>query len=136
MTWREAVTWLLMVGIRVSRSPPTLLRTLRAGGPYADLIRLCSPVFYARHKVGSIANSRTLFAALQHFFETELVVRAVGCQRLDVAALENGKAIEHLELLSSLREVVEEVEVRAQQLSPVDVVVRIGDNGVLYGDGL
>ena len=34
MTWREAVGWLHSMGIRVSRSPPTLLRTLRAGGPY------------------------------------------------------------------------------------------------------
>ena len=135
MTWREAVTWLLMVGIRVSRSPPTLLRTLRAGGPYADIIRLCSPIFYARHKVSHIANSLTLFATLQHFFETELVVRVVGCQRLDVAALDHGKAIEHLELLSSLREVVEEVE-RSRLTSPVDVVVRIGADGVLYGDEL
>ena len=132
MTWREAVGWLHSMGIRVSRSPPTLLRTLRAGGPYQDLIRLCSLTFYMRHKVSQIANALTLFSTLQHFFETELVVRVIGCQRLDVAALEGGRAIEHLELLSSIREVLDEV--RAQDLiSPVDVVV---ENGVLYGGEL
>ena len=117
MTWRECCAWLHHIGINVSRSPPTLLRTLRAGAPYQDIVRQVSLTFWLRHKMAQIANPVSLFQCLQHFFETALVVRVVGCQRLDVRALEQGRAIEHLELLSSLREILEDT-----QLSPVDVI--------------
>lgn len=112
MTWRDVCAWLHVQGVYVSRSPPTLLRTLRAGAPYQELVRRISLAFWARHKVSHIANPVTLFSTLQHLFETELVVRVVGCQRLNVAALESGRAIEHLELLASLREVLQDVEQR------------------------
>ena len=127
MTWRESVAWLHHIGIPVSRSPPTLLRTLRAGSVYSEVVRKVSLTFWVRHKMPQIANALTLFATLQHFFETDLVTRVVGCQRLDVRALEQGKAIEHLELLSSLREVYEET-----QLSPVDVIASVSLQPGLY----
>ena len=129
MTWREGCAWLHDLGIHVSRSPPTLLRTLRSGSPYQELVRRISVAFWVRYQMAQIANARTLFTTLQHFFETELVMRVVGCQRLDVAGLVEGRAIEHLELLASLREVLNEVE----EHRAFNAAVR---DGVYYGNEL
>lgn len=107
MTWRECCAWLGSVGIPVSRSPPTLLRTLRAGVPYLELVRRISLTFWVRHKMAMIAEPLHLFNTLQAFYETAFVTRVLGCQRLDVAALVEGKAIEHLELLAMMRSVLE-----------------------------
>ena len=107
MTWREVCVWLHRINIPVSRSPPTLLRTLRAGAPYAEIVRRIMPTFWVRHKLGKISNPVTLFTTLQQFFETDMVTRIVGFQRLDVRALDEGKAIEHLELLASMREILD-----------------------------
>ena len=126
MTWRECCAWLHSVGIHVSRSPPTLLRTLRAGAPYQELVRRISVTFWMRHKMAQIANPISLFTTLQHFFETEHVVSIVGCQRLDVGALEAGRAIEHLELLASMREILLET----QEMRAVDAIAR---DGVMLG---
>ena len=46
MTWRECCSWLTRIGIPVSRSPPTLIRTLKEG-----FVRKISPAYYVRHKV-------------------------------------------------------------------------------------
>ena len=51
MTWRECCSWLTRVGIPVSRSPPTLIRTLKEGFVYQELVRKISPAYYVRHKV-------------------------------------------------------------------------------------
>ena len=104
MTWRECCTWLNSVGIRVSRSPPALLRVLRLGSPYNELVRRIAPPFWVRHKLAHVHDPRTLFCAIQQLFDTERVVTVVGCQRLDVGELVSGRALEHLELLASLRE--------------------------------
>ena len=40
LTWRECCSWLLTIGIQVSSSPPTLLRTLKSGSVYQ--VRLMS----------------------------------------------------------------------------------------------
>ena len=113
MTWRESCVWLQRVGIPVSRSPPTLLRTLRQGTPYQMLVRRILPTFWVRHKMADVLSPAGVFNCLQQFFETEQVVRVVGCQRLDVRALEEGKAIEHLELLANMHEILEDALERA-----------------------
>ena len=110
LTWRQACAWLHSLGIAVSRSPPTLLRQLRMGVPYAELVRRISVTWCLRHNIAHIAEPLALFRSLQQLYETELVVCVVGCQRFDARALEEGKALEHLELLASLREVIEAVQ--------------------------
>eukprot|EP00965_Chrysotila_dentata_P119478 3950434-Pleurochrysis_carterae.AAC.2 len=42
MTWREVCSWLTLIGIPVSRSPPTLLRSLKDGDIYIDLVHRIS----------------------------------------------------------------------------------------------
>ena len=110
MTWREVCAWLNYIGIHVSRSPPTLLRTLKNGIVYQELVRRISVGFWVRQKVRTLIEPAAVYSMLQHFFETDLVMHTLGCQRLDVAALAAGKAIEHLELLSALRTVLEAAE--------------------------
>lgn len=108
MTWRECCVWLAAIGIRVSRSPPALLRTLKSGAPYKELIRRISAPFWVRHKVAAVGQPRLIFGLLQQLFDMALVVRVLGCQKLDVSSLEEGKALEHLELLACIREVLDE----------------------------
>ena len=130
MTWREVCVWLNRIGIPVSRSPPTLLMSLKSGKPYAELVRRLSPAFHVRHKMDKIMNTLHLFQAIQVFFETNTVVRTLGYQRIAVRALADdapgqGGAIEHLELLASFREVMEE----AYELE-------VARRGVVYSPGL
>ena len=113
MTWREVCTWLNRIGIPVSRSPPTLLMALKSGKPYVELVRRLAPTFHVRHKMDKLVNTLSLFQTIQSFFETDTVVRTLGYQRLAVRSLADdtpgqGGAIEHLELLASFREVMEE----------------------------
>ena len=77
------------------------------------LVRRILPTFWVRHKMADVLSPAGVFNCLQQFFETEQVVRVVGCQRLDVRALEEGKAIEHLELLANMHEILEDALERA-----------------------
>lgn len=99
MTWRECCSWLTRVGIPVSRSPPTLIRTLKEGFVYQELVRKISPAYYVRHKVAQCHETNGVFLMVQQFLDTELVISFIGCQKLDVLALEAGKAIDHLQLV-------------------------------------
>ena len=99
MTWRECCSWLTRVGIPVSRSPPTLIRTLKEGFVYQELVRKISPAYYIRHKVAHCHETNGVFLMVQQFLDTELVISFIGCQKLDVIALESGKAIDHLQLV-------------------------------------
>jgi len=99
MTWRECCSWLTRVGIPVSRSPPTLIRTLKEGFVYQELVRKISPAYYVRHKVAQCHETNGVFLMVQQFLDTELVISFIGCQKLDVIALESGKAIDHLQLV-------------------------------------
>jgi len=99
MTWRECCSWLTRVGIPVSRSPPTLIRTLKEGFVYQELVRKISPAYYVRHKVAQCHETNGVFLMVQQFLDTELVISLIGCQKLDVIALEAGKAIDHLQLV-------------------------------------
>ena len=65
-----------------------------------ELIRKASPVYYLRHRVGHQADTAAIFVAVQHFLDAEPALSYVGCQKLDVLALQEGKAIEHLELIA------------------------------------
>ena len=91
MTWRECCSWLTRVGIPVSRSPPTLIRTLKEGFVYQELVRKISPAYYVRHKVAQCHETNGVFLMVQQFLDTELVISYIGCQKLDVIALESGK---------------------------------------------
>jgi len=107
MTWRQACTWLQSIGCDVSRSPPTLLRALKEGLVYQQLVRTISPYYFMRHKV-STAHERgagSVFVMVQQFFDTEAVIAVVGCQKLDIKALTAGKAREHLDLVQTFRTV-------------------------------
>jgi len=99
MTWRECCSWLTRVGIPVSRSPPTLIRTLKEGFVYQELVRKISSAYYVRHKVAHCHETNGVFLMVQQFLDTELVISFIGCQKLDVIALESGKAIDHLQLV-------------------------------------
>ena len=105
MTWREVCTFLNSLGINVSRSPPTLLRSLKEGGVYQELVHRISPAYYVRHRVGHAhEKSRVgVFMMVQQFFDSEFVISAVGCQKIDVSALGEGKAIVHLELIETFK---------------------------------
>jgi len=103
MTWREVCTWLNQVGIQVSRSPPTLLRTLKEGDVYIELVRQISPPWYVRHKVAQAHETCGVFMMVQHFFDSDLVISVVGCQKLNVIELRAGKAIEHLDLIETFK---------------------------------
>jgi len=107
MTWRECCSWLTRVGIPVSRSPPTLIRTLKEGFVYQELVRKISPAYYVRHKVAQCHESNGVFLMVQQFLDTELVISVVGCQKLDVIALEAGKAIDHLQLVMLFKTLLE-----------------------------
>ena len=107
MTWRECCTWLGSEGVRVSPSPPVLLRALRTGAPYNELVRRIAPPFWVRHKLARVNDPRVLFGLIQQLFDTESFVHVLGCQRLAVGELVDGKALEHLELLAVMREVLE-----------------------------
>jgi hypothetical protein len=107
MTWRECCTWLGSEGIRVSHSPPVLLRALRTGAPYKELVRRIAPPFWVRHKLARVHDPRMLFGLIQQLFDAESFVHVLGCQRLAVGELVDGKALEHLELLAVMREVLE-----------------------------
>jgi len=100
LTWRECCGWLTLAGLKVSRSPPTLLRTLRQGAVYQELVRFASPVYFLRHRIGHLREGQKVFVAVQQFLDSEPALSYVGCQKLDVRALEEGKAIEHLELVA------------------------------------
>jgi len=105
LTWREACSWLNSIGVRVSRSPPTLLRSLKEGLVYQELVRKIAPYYFLRHNVAS-SNERgagSVFVMVQHFFDTELVVSIIGCQKLDILSLATGKAREHLDLVETFR---------------------------------
>jgi len=107
MTWRQACTWLQSIGCDVSRSPPTLLRALKEGLVYQQLVRTISPYYFMRHKV-STSHERgagSVFVMVQQFFDTEAVIAVVGCQKLDIKALTAGKAREHLDLVQTFRTV-------------------------------
>ena len=109
LTWRKCCTWLHSLGIYVSRSPPTLLRTLRTGAPYQELVHRISVTFWVRNHMAGISDSHVLFTMLQAFFQTDLVERVIGCTRLDVPALVEGRATDHLELLAFFHEIHQEV---------------------------
>ena len=47
---------------------------------------------------------------MQQFLDTDAVIRIVGCQKIDVVALEAGKAIEHLALVMLLKTVLTHAE--------------------------
>jgi len=106
MTWREVCTWLNLVGIRVSRSPPTLLRTLKEGNVYIELVRQVSPAYYVRHKVAQAHETCGVYMMVQHFFDSDLVISVVGCKKLDVVSLRAGKAIEHLDLIETFKTIL------------------------------
>jgi hypothetical protein len=107
MTWRECCSWLTRVGIPVSRSPPTLIRTLKEGFVYQELVRKISPAYYVRHKVAHCHETNGVFLMVQQFLDTELVISFIGCQKLDVIALEAGKAIDHLQLVMLFKTLLE-----------------------------
>lgn len=107
MTWRECCSWLNAAGIRVSHSPPALLRALRTAAPYSELVRRLSAPFWVRHKMAHAHTPPVIFGLVQQLLDTDVILFEIGCQRLDVGALESGKALEHLELLAALREVYE-----------------------------
>lgn len=44
---------------------------------------------------------------VQQFLDTELVISFIGCQKLDVIALEAGKAIDHLQLVMLFKTLLE-----------------------------
>ena len=73
-----------------------------AGRIYQALLRRISSAFCVRPK-----QPRIVFMQIQQYLDTDACMRVVGCQRLDVSALEDGKAMEHLELLATLRELLE-----------------------------
>jgi len=106
MTWRECCSWLNLQGIRVSRSPPTLLRALKEGGVYIDLVHQISPAYYVRHKVERCQETCGVFMMVQAFFDSDLVISIVGCQKIDVLALRAGKAREHLDLIETFKTVL------------------------------
>mmetsp|Transcript_229 Transcript_229/g.681 ORF Transcript_229/g.681 Transcript_229/m.681 type:complete len:2260 (-) Transcript_229:168-6947(-) len=107
LTWREACWWLNSIGIRVSRSPPTLLRALKEGLVYMELVRRIAPYYFLRHKVASSQErgAGSVFMMVQHFFDTDLVISVIGCQKLDVMSLATGKAREHLDLVETFKTV-------------------------------
>jgi protein SFI1 len=107
LTWREACRWLNSIGIRVSRSPPTLLRALKEGLVYMELVRRIAPYYFLRHKVASSQErgAGSVFIMVQHFFDTDLVISVIGCQKLDVMSLATGKAREHLDLVETFKTV-------------------------------
>ena len=107
MTWRECCTWLGSEGIRVSHSPPVLLRALRTGAPYKELVRRIAPPFWVRHKLARVHEPRMIFGLIQQLFDTESFVHKLGCHNLDVSDLVGGKALAHLELLAAMREGLE-----------------------------
>jgi hypothetical protein len=107
MTWRECCTWLGSEGIRVSHSPPVLLRALRTGAPYKELVRRIAPPFWVRHKLARVHEPRMLFGLIQQLFDTESFVHKLGCHNLDVSDLVGGKALAHLEPLAAMREGLE-----------------------------
>ena len=109
MTWREVCAFLTALGIPVSRSPPTLLHALREGHVYQELIHRISPAYYVRHRVGHVhEQSRNyVFKTVQRFFETDLVIGVVGCQKVDIADLVGGRARVHLELLETFKTLIE-----------------------------
>ena len=51
-----------------------------------------------------------IFIALQHFLDAEPALSYVGCQKLNVPALEAGKAIEHLELIAIFKALLVAIE--------------------------
>lgn len=106
MTWRECCSWLNQQGIRVSRSPPTLLRALKEGGVYIELVHRISPAYYVRHKVERCQETCGVFMMVQAFFDSDLVISIVGCQKIDVLALRAGKAREHLDLIETLKTIL------------------------------
>jgi protein SFI1 len=107
LTWREACWWLNSIGIHVSRSPPTLLRALKEGLVYIELVRRIAPYYFMRHKVASSheRGAGSVFIMVQHFFDTEQVIAIIGCQKLDVMSLATGKAREHLDLVETFKTV-------------------------------
>ena len=59
MTWRECGSWLQRLGIStVSQDPPTLIRALKEGLAYQNLVRKVWPAYYVRHKVPSCSRAR------------------------------------------------------------------------------
>ena len=48
-----------------------------------------------------------VFLMVQQFLDTELVISFIGCQKLDVIALEAGKAIDHLQLVMLFKTLLE-----------------------------
>ena len=66
-------------------------------------MRKASPVYYLRHRVGHQADASAIFVTVQHFLDAEPALSYVGCQKLNVPALEQGKAIEHLELIAMFK---------------------------------
>jgi len=118
MTWREVCSWLTLIGIPVSRSPPTLLRSLKEGLVYVELVhRIClaahSP-YFQRHNVAKAHEKGNLYMTIQHFFDSELVISCVGCQKIDVMALQAGKAREHLDLVETFKTILTAVRQIAQ----------------------
>eukprot|EP00965_Chrysotila_dentata_P221190 6192246-Pleurochrysis_carterae.AAC.1 len=43
---------------------------------------------------------------IQHFFDSELVISCIGCQKIDVMSLAAGKAREHLDLVESFKTIL------------------------------
>jgi protein SFI1 len=112
LTWRNCVSWLKQVvpAAAVSSSPPTLLRELKDGHVYQHLVHRISPAYYVRHRVEKCHENIGVFLMMQQFLDTDAVIRIVGCQKIDVVALEAGKAIEHLALVMLLKTVLTHAE--------------------------
>ena len=74
---------------------------------YIELVHKISPAYYVRHKVAQCHESNGVFLMAQQFLDPELVISIIGCQKLDVIALEAGKAIDHLQLVMLLKTLLE-----------------------------
>ena len=63
------------------------------------------PAYYVRHRVGHAHEKSRIgvFMMVQQFFDCERVISAVGCQKIDVVALGEGKALVHLELIETFK---------------------------------
>lgn len=85
-----------------------LLRTLREGTLYCELVRLASPSHY--HRMRRLREPAAIFVAMQHFLITSPALAGVRAHRktIDVSALEVGKAFEHRALLSIMKAVLDQ----------------------------
>ena len=108
LAWRECCSWLALLVLEVPSSPPALLRTLKEGGVYRNLLQRASPAHDRRTRAGQLRKPAAIFAAVEQFLETAPALASLPKSRraLDLRALGEGKAAEHRDLLAMFKVVL------------------------------